>query len=166
MRPIVAEKLLTLEEARISGKLPAVARLQELTKHELSNIATPLILFTTPELVSFPGSLEALSTLSRQGRLKRIVVDEFDVIEDSNDNCRESYLDLFPNIRKHCRFGGEAVQVMSLTATVTKRAILASRESADKSSTAKIFLSKRTLPDHHKFSVERKVSNTQVRKYY
>jgi superfamily II DNA helicase RecQ len=158
MRPIVAEKLLTVKEAKIKGQLSAVARLQELTKQKLSNVSNPLIIFATPELVHFTESLDALSTLSRQGRLKRIVVDEFDVVEDSKEKYREAYLDLFPKIREQCRFGGKAMQIMSLTATVTKRAIVASRESADESSPgATFFLSQRALPDHHKFSVEQKV---------
>ena len=146
MRPIVAEKLLRVEEA-IKGKLSASTRLQELTKYTFSNILDPLIIFGTPELLEYTESLDALSTLSRQGHLKRIVVDEFDVLEDSKEEYRAVYLELFPRIRKKCRFRGEAIQIMSLTATVTKCAILKSRESsADKSSGAKmVFVKERFL---------------------
>ena len=56
-----------VKEARIKGKPSAVTRLQEVTKHKLSNISNPLIISATPELVKFTGLVEALSALSHSG---------------------------------------------------------------------------------------------------
>jgi hypothetical protein len=68
MRPIVAEKLQMVKEAKIRGNPSAVtSRLQEVTKHKVSNISNPLIIFATPELVKFTGLVEALSALSHIG---------------------------------------------------------------------------------------------------
>jgi hypothetical protein len=86
MRPIVAEKLLRVQEA-IEGKLCASARLQDLTKHKFSNISDPLIIFRTPEVLEYTES-----------HLKRIVVEEFDVLKDIKKEYRAVYLELFPRI--------------------------------------------------------------------
>jgi hypothetical protein len=121
-----------------------------------------MIIFGTPELVTLPGSLQALKRLSEQGWLKRIVVDEFDVIEEAVDGYRTVYFDLFPILRQHCRCREKAIQIVALSATVTKSALLASRKSADSASEAKLFLAERALPDWHAYRVERKKSDKQV----
>ena len=93
----------------------------------------------------------------------RIVIDEFDVIEESGEEYRKAYLDLFPALRGACRKkNGRPVQTMALTATATKLAILKS-VSNEATSSSKLFLADRALPDCQSFRVERKVSDKQVR---
>jgi superfamily II DNA helicase RecQ len=166
---IRVEKLLTNDEAcRINGEggkqLPAKQRLLHLAQsYSHENNPKPIIIFGIVELVLLEDSLRALSILSKQGILKRIVVDEFDVLEDSRAKYREAYFYIMPKLRKYCRSpDGRPIQIMCLSATVTKYTIISSRESADVSSKATLFLSDRALPDWHTYSVERKVSNSQV----
>jgi hypothetical protein len=156
------ENLLNIKEAQNERRAVAGVRLWEITKRDWRRDTKPLIIFSTPELVQ--SGWDALSDLSRQGILKRIVVDEFDVIGESNEKYRKAYLDLLPKLRENCRWSNRPVPIMALTATVTKQAIFDSLESANESSKFSIFLSQRALPDWHTYSVERKDSESQVRK--
>jgi hypothetical protein len=160
VKQVRVEKLLASDE----GEKRAAERLVELSKLDWRDISEPLILFATPELVMQAASLAALGILSQQGNLKKIVVDEFDVIEDSRETYRNAYLDIFPRLRNMCRYQSRPIQIMCLTATISKHAILASRECSERDSIvpAKIFLLPRALPDNHVYSVERKHGNDQV----
>jgi superfamily II DNA helicase RecQ len=168
MEPIQVEKLLRYDGASRNSTvedMPAASRLQYLAENfSKGTNPKPMIIFGTVELVTKPLSLAALSSLSSQGILKRIIVDEFDVVEESNETFRKAYVDIFPRLRESCRCGdGRAIQLIALSATVTNYTIVLSRESADRSSRAKLFLTDRALPDCHTYSVERKASDEQVR---
>ena len=86
MRSIVDEKLLGVQEA-IEQNLCASARLQDLMKHKFSSISDPLIIVRAPEVLEYTES-----------HLKRIVVEEFDVLKDIKKEYRAVYLELFPRI--------------------------------------------------------------------
>jgi hypothetical protein len=160
VKQVRVEKLLASDE----GEKRAAERLVELTKLDWRDVSEPLILLATPELVMQPPSLAALRILSRQGNLKRIVVDEFDIIEDSREKYRNAYLDIFPKLRDMCLYQSRPIPIMCLTATISKQAILASRECSERDSIvpAKTFLLPRPLPDNHVYRVERKNGCIQV----
>jgi hypothetical protein len=163
MTAIDVENLWTSTEADKNGRLSAGGRLWEIAKRNWRRDTKPLIIFSTPELVK--SGWDALSDLSHQGILKRIVVDEFDVIGESSEKYRGAYLDLLPRLREKCRWCDRPIPIMLLTATATKQAILDLLDSANESSKAKMFLCQRALPDWHTYSVERKDSNSQVRNH-
>lgn len=156
------EKLLTECEGTAMKMFPAADRLLSLCWS--GDISKPIIMFTTPELVNQSSrALQALKTLSFTGSLRRIVIDEFDVIEESDEDFRQAYLDLCPALRKYCRKrDGCPVQIMALSATVTKLAVL-NRLSDEVHLRSALFFGERALPDCQSFRVERKVSNEQVR---
>jgi hypothetical protein len=149
------------DDAGDGKRLSASSRLHYLATH--SNNSNPIVIFATPGMINLPASLKALSVLSQQGKLKRIVLDEFDIIDEARDAFRAVYLDLFQKLRHHCRYRDRAIQIMMLSATVTKSALIASRKSADSLSRATVFLAERALPILHKYCVERRKSDLQVR---
>ena len=78
-RQIPGEKLLKLDEAKGSCKtLPALDRLADLAKNWKRG-KEPLVIVTTPELIYRDAPINQLSDLSKQGKLARIVIDEFDL---------------------------------------------------------------------------------------
>ena len=153
---IRVESLLTRDESIATCKPAASDRLNELANCWCTSEPATII-FSTPELIA--GSMNALSTMFCKGILKRIVIDEFDVIEDSREGYRDSYINLIPRIRKHCNLGGKTVPITCLSATVTKSAILESIGTGPK---PLVYLSDRALPDNQSYNVERKLSSEQV----
>ena len=76
-RNINCEKLLSNEAAGHSQALSAYNRLCTLLDEKLDG--KPLVILTTPELVCTGGTMEILGNLQEQGKLRRVVVDEFDL---------------------------------------------------------------------------------------
>ena len=164
------ERLLTNEEANKAGRKPPTTKKEEMENLSASNRLTYLgnhweeftetrIILTTPELVSSPAALQSLEKLSKLGILKRVVLDEFDIVLECSSKYREAYVELLPKLRERC----QQSKFMFLSATISDdslRTLL--QETEAEAQRHKVFIHHRALADSLAFSVERKQSLKQV----
>lgn len=78
-RKIPSERLLTIADAKGDpGKRAALDRLDDLVKN-WKDMKKPLVIITTPELIWRDHVMQKLVQLKECGKLKRMVIDEFDL---------------------------------------------------------------------------------------
>jgi superfamily II DNA helicase RecQ len=92
------ESLLTLSDAASQRRQHAALRLNELA-HQ--NDRSPLVLFSTPELICF--CVDGVRSLVAKRLLSLIVIDEFDCIDESNDIYRRTYTEVVPKLKAATR---------------------------------------------------------------
>jgi hypothetical protein len=159
------EQLLNADQAKAQSRKSCSSRLHELLN--LSFFSKPKILITVLERIDFQTTLHALSQLCdtkrhEMGRLTRIVLDEFDYVDECTRNFRESYLDIFKTLRSKCQRGLRPIQIVCMSATASLHAVQLSREGSSSRSKAVCLHADRILPDHHSYYCERRMSDKQA----
>ena len=114
------EELYSRDDAATLKQKHASERLDELLllHCEEEQRSTARLLLATPELLSHRE--KQLKALTACGILQRVVVDEFDCIEDTGQNFRETYQDIVRLLRENC----SGAQFLFLSATASKTSLL------------------------------------------
>ncbi|KAL7568845.1 hypothetical protein ACA910_007257 [Epithemia clementina (nom. ined.)] len=164
-KSIPCERLLTIDEAQKSNKLAACDRLDELAIVGRDNNKT-LVIVTTPEQIFKDNAMRKLTKLYELGKLRRIVVDEFDLcMEESmkgSVDSREAYACIVPQIRKYL----PEVSTMFLSATASPNVVtlVASHGRRASEPKPKLYIHCNPLPENHFYLVERKTSLVEASK--
>jgi superfamily II DNA helicase RecQ len=153
-----AENLLSKEDALIYRRYDAKRRMHLLFNHltasgeKSADRMVPRILFCTPEIFSSIKEEVKLFVLHRL--ISLIVVDEYDFLQEANENYREAYLQLMPDIR----IVAPNVQVFFLSATFSRKLIsqivLSSYQSVGKDlcKNPRLYQAEHAIPLNHVFS--------------
>jgi superfamily II DNA helicase RecQ len=150
-RKVRVTKLLSREDTKSHPEEPYGPDYLWSLVHNTQNIEMPLIIFTTPELLSTcteeKGPIQALA---KQGKMSLIVLDEFDYIDECHQQHRNAYTTIVPDLKRAVEHLHIPFLYLSATGSNYRmHDILFTISNLRASSKPILVQTEQILPDHH-----------------